>query len=524
MALEVKLGQDLRLRQQLVMTPQLQQAIKILQLSLPELEAIVQSELEQNPMLEPLDQSPAEAASESEMPDPNAAVQSDGEPLPPDGDGPAAANSDDDWETGSREERPAAAVETEARDAAQELKELNSLEKLDWREYLETYSNNVNNWQESAPADNDDDHRSALENTPLRRSTLEDHMMWQLRMSSLAESDQRIAATIIYNLNADGYLETPVAELAAQLEIAPAEVERVLSRVQRFDPPGVAARDLRECLLVQMQNLGMEDSLAARIVAGHLDLLEKHRYAEIAKVLGAAVEMVGQAVKVISLLEPKPGRDYGGEEPTYVVPDVYIQKVGEDYVVTLNREAVPRLRLAGYYQRVLNDADVAPETREYLQERLRSARWLVKSIYQRQQTIFKVATSIVKFQRAFFDHGISQLRPLVLKDVAEDIGMHESTISRATANKYAHTPQGIYELKFFFTSGVKGASGEDVSAETVKEQIRVMVTGETAQNPLSDQAIAEILKARQINIARRTVAKYRQAMGIPPSANRKQVG
>jgi hypothetical protein len=188
----------------------------------------------------------------------------------------------------------------------------------------------------------------------------------------------------------------------------------------------------------------MEESLAARIVTNHLDLLEKHRYAEIAKVLSVPVETVGQAAKIISLLEPKPGRDYGGDEPTYVVPDVYIHKVGEEYVVTLNRDAVPRLRLAGYYQRVLNDVDVAPETREYLAERLRSARWLVKSIYQRQQTIFKVATSIVKFQRAFFDHGIGLLKPLVLKDVAEDIGMHESTISRATANKYAHTPQEIF--------------------------------------------------------------------------------
>src|ERR1700674_1585530 len=283
MSLEVKLGQDLRLRQQLVMTPQLQQAIKILQLSLPELEAIVQSELEQNPMLEPLDQSPAEAASESEMPDPDAA-SGDGEPLPAETDG-AAANSDDDWETGSRQEKVAPSVEVEARDAALEIKELNSLEKLDWREYLETYSNN---WQESAPADNDDDHRSALENTPLRRSSLEDHMMFQLRMSSLPESDLKIGATIIYNLNEDGYLETPVEELAAQLEIPPAEVERVLARVQRFDPPGVAARDLRECLLAQLQNLGMEESLAARIISNHLDLLEKHRYAEIAKALSVA--------------------------------------------------------------------------------------------------------------------------------------------------------------------------------------------------------------------------------------------
>ncbi|MGC1341690.1 MAG: hypothetical protein WA854_05155, partial [Candidatus Binataceae bacterium] len=245
---------------------------------------------------------------------------------------------------------------------------------------------------------------------------------------------------------------------------------------------------------------------------------------EIAKQLAVTVEMIGQAHKIIALLEPKPGRDYGGAEPTYVVPDVYIHKLGEDYMVTLNRDAVPRLRIAGYYQRVMNDVNSAPETREYLQERLRSAKWLVKSIYQRQQTIFKVANSIVKFQRAFFDHGVSHLKPLVLKDVAEDIGMHESTISRATANKYAHTPQGIFELKFFFTSGVKGSSGEDVSAETVKEKIRELVSAEEPNNPLSDQAIAEMLRVRQINIARRTVAKYRQALGILPSANRKQVG
>src|SRR5258708_1624169 len=233
MALEVKLGQDLRLRQQLVMTPQLQQAIKILQLSLPELEAIVQSELEQNPMLEPLDQSPAEAASESEMSDPEAAAQADGEPLPPDGDGLNGTNSDDDWETGSREEKPAPTVEVEARDAALEIKELNNLEKLDWREYLETYSNN---WQESTPSDNDDDHRSALENTPLRRSSLEDHMMWQLRMSNLPESDQPIGATIIYNLNEDGYLETPADELAPHLKVTPPEPNRMLPRLHRFNP------------------------------------------------------------------------------------------------------------------------------------------------------------------------------------------------------------------------------------------------------------------------------------------------
>jgi RNA polymerase sigma-54 factor len=306
------------------------------------------------------------------------------------------------------------------------------------------------------------------------------------------------------------------------LETEVERVERVLKRVQQFDPPGVAARDLRECLFAQLRNLGMEESLAARIVLNHIDLLEKHRYAEISKILGVAPEMVNDAAKAISLLEPKPGRDYSGPEPTYIVPDVYIQKIGDDFIVTLNESAVPRLRLANYYQRVLNDGTVGNETKEYLQERLRSARWLVKSIYQRQQTIFKVANSIVKFQRAFFEHGVSQLKPLVLKDVAEDIGMHESTISRATANKYAHTPQGIFELKFFFTSGVKATDGEDVSAETVKEKIRALVATEPQGDPLSDQAIAEILRKDQINIARRTVAKYRQALGILPSGRRKK--
>ena len=231
--------------------------------------------------------------------------------------------------------------------------------------------------------------------------------------------------------------------------------------------------------------------------------------------------MVGEAAKVISLLEPKPGRDYGGQDAAYIVPDVFIQKIGEDFIVTLNESAVPRLRLANFYQRVLNDGTASSETKEYLQERLRSARWLVKSIFQRQQTIFKVANSIVKFQHAFFEHGISHLRPLVLKDVAQDIEMHESTISRATANKYAHTPQGIFELKFFFTSGVKASEGEDVSAETVKEKIRTLVSAER-EEPLSDQAIADILRRDKINIARRTVAKYRQALGILPSSRRKK--
>ncbi|MBV8775099.1 MAG: RNA polymerase factor sigma-54 [Deltaproteobacteria bacterium] len=517
MALEVKLGLDLRLRQQLVMTPQLQQAIKILQLSLPELETVVQSELDANPMLEPLDQSVAETAANAEQSE-DTNLSADGEPLPPEPE-LGASEPESDWERVNGEV-PVQGVATEGPDAAVEMRE-QSLEKLDWPEYLETYSNNWQNGE--APSNDDDERRQALENTITKKASLEDHLMWQLRLSSLDQGQQRIGATIIYNLDDDGYLETPLAELASQLEISVEAVDAVLKRIQRFDPPGVAARDLRECLLAQLQNLGMEESLAARIARYHLDLLEKHRYSEIAKALGVGLDMVAEAARSIASLEPKPGRDYGGAEPAYIVPDVYIQKIGDDFVVTLNESAVPRLRLANYYQRVLNDNEVGTDTKEYLQERLRSARWLVKSIYQRLQTIFKVANSIVKFQRPFFEHGVGHLRPLVLKDVAEDIGMHESTISRATANKYAHTPQGIFELKFFFTSGVKAADGEDVSAETVKEKIRTLVAGEGQDNPLSDQAIADILHNDQINIARRTVAKYRQALGILPSSRRKKL-
>jgi RNA polymerase sigma-54 factor len=514
MAIETRLNLDMRLRQQLVMTPQLQQAIKILQLSLPELEVVVQNELDSNPLLEPLDMSVAETAANAD----NSAelASTEGEPLPAEPE-PGTVDPTSEWEP-APVEQPVESATVEAPDAAAEVQDP-SLDRLDWREYLENYSNN---WQDGE-ASNDDERRQTLENTLTRRTSLEDHLMWQLRLSNLDAEGQRIGATIIYNLSNDGYLETSVAELAAQLEITEARVEQVLRRVQSLDPPGVGARDLRECLFAQLRNHGMEESLAARIVLKHLDLLEKHRYAEIAKELAISLDLVREAAKTIALLEPKPGRDYGGAEPAYIVPDVYIQKVGDDFVVTLNESAVPRLRLATYYQRVLNDGAVAASTKEYLQERMRSARWLVKSIFQRQQTISKVANSIVNFQRAFFEHGISHLKPLVLKDVAEDIRMHESTISRATANKYAHTPQGIFELKFFFTSGVKAADGDDVSAETVKEKMRALVASEPPDNPLSDQAIAGLLGRDQINIARRTVAKYRQALGILPSSRRKKL-
>ena len=297
----------------------------------------------------------------------------EGEPLPAE---PEAGTVDPaaEWEPGPVE-TPEQPLMAEAPDAAAEIQDP-GIEKLDWREYLETYQNN---WQDGETQNDDrapagDGKQAHPANLARRPSDV------AARLSALDDDDQRIGATIIYNLDDDGYLETPVAELATQLETSVERVERVLKQVQRLDPPGVGARDLRECLFAQLRNLGMEESLAARVVLHHLDLLEKHRYNEIAKELGVPLDMVREAAKMISLLEPKPGRDYGGAEPTYIVPDVYIQKVGDDFVVTLNESAVPRLRLASYYQRVLNDGAVATQTKEYLQERMRSARcWSSRS-------------------------------------------------------------------------------------------------------------------------------------------------
>ncbi|TMB02166.1 MAG: RNA polymerase factor sigma-54, partial [Deltaproteobacteria bacterium] len=300
-------------------------------------------------------------------------------------------------------------------------------------------------------------------------------------------------------------------------------VEHVLQRLQEFDPPGVAARSLAECLLIQLRQLGLaNDSLPARIVRAYLPMLESRRFDRLARELGVPMEQIAEATKIISVLEPKPGRDFSESDTRYVTPDVHVHKVSDEYIVTLNEEGLPRLRVSSFYRRMLG-ANGAPEARGYIQEKMRAAAWLIKSIHQRQRTLYMVTSSIVKFQREFLDRGVAHLRPLVLKDVANDIGMHESTVSRATAGKYVHTPQGTFELKYFFTSSLRSGRGEDVSAESVKDKIRSIIAKEDARKPLSDQYIAELLGKEQIDIARRTVAKYRELMGILPSSKRKQV-
>jgi RNA polymerase sigma-54 factor len=490
MAQDARIVLQQRLSQQLVMTPQLRQAIKILQVSRAELETLIDQELTENPVLEE-----------------NLDEKLEGPPEVPTVDG---QNGAEEYQNGA--EKP-------------EVEAASNVGEIDWKEYAENYSNDIHGSTGHAGGSDDEDRRAALENVLVKRTLLPDHLMWQLRLSDLSDAEKEVGAIIIGSLDKDGYLPIQPEEVAFLADTWPDVeiVQRVLRRIQSLDPPGVAARDLAECLLIQLRQLGLDEaSLPARIVRDYLPMLESRRFDRLARELGVTIEQIAEATKVISVLEPKPGRDFGDQDTRYVTPDVFVHKVGEEYVVTLNEEGLPRLRVSSFYRRMLGQ-NGTPEARGYIQEKMRAAAWLIKSIHQRQRTLYMVTSSIVKFQQEFLEKGVSMLRPLVLKDVANDIGMHESTVSRATAGKYVHTPQGTFELKYFFTSSLRGGQGAEVSAESVKEKIREIIAKEDAKKPLSDQYIAEMLGKEQIDIARRTVAKYRELMGILPSSKRKQV-
>jgi RNA polymerase sigma-54 factor len=326
---------------------------------------------------------------------------------------------------------------------------------------------------------------------------------------------------IIGNLDLAGYLKEPsIEEIAEEAEVPVERADAVLRRIQTFDPVGVAARSLQECLLVQAQHAGVDDPILTRIITDHLGNLEKKNYQAIARDLKEPIEEIYEAAKVIQQLDPRPGREYTTEEPQYITPDVFVHKVGDKYFVVPNDDGLPKLKISGFYRSALNGS---PKAREYIQDKLRSAQWLIRSIQQRQRTIVKVTESIIKFQREFFDKGIAHLKPLILRDVAEDINMHESTISRVTTNKYVHTPQGIFELKFFFNSGISRTDGDEVASEAVKTKIKQIIAAEDLRHPYSDQKIVELLKDQGIDIARRTVAKYREQLGILSSSKRKKI-
>lgn len=479
MALEVRLVQ--KLQQKLVMTPQLRQAIKILQLQREELDTLIDEELAENPVLE---------RAEGEEPIPEEP------PMVGEGDTPVAMT-----------------------DAPQK-------EDINWESYLDSYNGNTPSLPSTGGNDDDEDRQRSLENMMTRTESLVDHLSDQLRFHELSPDEERVASIIIGNLNISGYLETPLEELAASAGVHIELAAYVLQLIQACDPPGIGARDLRECLLLQLRMQALEDhrveepavALATRIVQDHLAVIESHRFDRLAKDLGVTIGDLTQAMKIIVALEPKPARNFTEEEVRYVIPDVHVHKLGDEYVVTLNEEGLPRLRVSQSYRRLLAEGG---DVKEYLNDKLRSAAWLIKSIQQRQRTLFLVAESIVKFQQDFLTHGVSQMHPLVLRDVADDVGVHESTVSRAIANKYMATPRGIFAMKKFFTTALKGQQGPDVAAESVKEQIREMITNEDAAHPLSDEDIAKKLSRDNVTIARRTVAKYRENMNILSSAKRK---
>ncbi|MBI2346676.1 MAG: RNA polymerase factor sigma-54, partial [Deltaproteobacteria bacterium] len=367
------------------------------------------------------------------------------------------------------------------------------------------------------------DELPSYENTLTESESLQDHLLWQLHLADLTPAQLAIGTEIIGNINEDGYLAATVEEIASKTDATSEAVAEVLCRVQQFDPPGVAASDLQACLLMQADQLGSDAPLLKQIIREHLHDLERHDFAHLAKKLKIGIDQARALGHVIQHMEPKPGRQFNRENTQYITPDVFVYKLADDYVVVLNEDGLPRLHVSNFYRRTLQGGNtVGSDTKEYIQNKLRSALWFIKSIQQRQQTLYKVTTSIVKFQRDFFDQGISHLKPLVLRDVAEDIGMHESTVSRVTTNKYLHSPRGIFELKFFFNSSVPKSEGGDIAAEAVKKRISYLIQKEDRRQPLSDQGIAHILRRENILIARRTVAKYREALAIPTSSQRRR--
>lgn len=487
MALELK--QSIKMAQQLVITPQLQQAIKLLQLSRLELATLIQKELLENPVLDDDEEE----------------------------DESAKLSAAEKHEQAKDEDRGHEHSTDEIGTSDGTLKEPVN---FDWENYLDKYNEPG---YAAQSRDTTLDEAPTYENVLTQSESLHDHLLWQMHLSDMKSREQEIGNEIIGNIDDDGYLQANVEEIAAKKNADPKEVEDVLKRIQGFDPIGVAARSISECLLLQLKPLNTGGEVAAEIVKNCMPELERHDANQIVKKLGLPLEKVKEALFIISALEPKPGRPYSQELPQYIIPDVHVQKIGNDYVVTLNEDGLPKLRVSDFYRRALmRGSSVGGQTKEYIQDRMRQAVWLIKSIHQRQRTLYRVTTSIVKFQRDFFDKGIADLKPLLLRDVAEDISMHESTVSRVTANKFMHTPRGIFELKFFFNSGFNKLEGGGVASEVVKFLIKNLIDNEDPQNPLPDQGIAEFLKEKNIDIARRTVAKYRETMGILPSSRRKK--
>ncbi len=483
MALEQKL--QLRLAQKLVMTPSLQQAIKLLQMTRMEVQTTITQELVENPVLE-------------------------------EGDFEESATSDE-----SDDESPEA-----------EVAEVDPMENIDFEAYFSEYLDGGPGLASGSRSQ----HREAppLEATLSREPDLYDHLLWQLHMAEIPDRQREIAELIVGNLDPDGFLVATPEEIRSMGDGIPGEdrytleqVEEALALVRSLDPPGIAFRTLADSLLKQLDTRDEpEDSLVRRVVSQHWELFLKRQFPSLAKKLGVELAELESVVEIIKTLQTRPGLRFSSDRAQYVEPDVYVVKVSGEYVIQVNDDGLPKLRISGAYRQMLRavKSDIGQaEAKEFIREKLRAALWLIKSIDQRQRTIYKVAESIVRQQRSFLDSGIDRLRPMVLRDVADDIGMHESTVSRVVSNKYIHTPRGVFPMKFFFHSGIERDYGGDISSLTVKRKIKQLIESENQKRPLSDSELTRILKREGINIARRTVAKYRDELGISSSTHRKEI-
>lgn len=506
MSMRTTIHQNQVMTQKLVMTPKLQQAIKILQMPRLELAQYVSQQLVENIALEESYDEPEEIDTEDESENDSNESESEG----------TEANTDleivptDDTEASNETDSPELDITNE------------DFGDVDWENYFLDSAATNNEWETPV----DEGTRDTLAN---ESESLEEHLLWQLRMSALSEEDIRIGEAIIGNIDDDGYLTTDNAELEIIIEIAELmdckaeDVERLLSLIQTFDPAGVGSRNLEECLLIQLEQLGLANTAAYEIVEeGHIQDLEANRLPQIAKNLKVDIELVRAASDAISALEPKPGRQYSSTKPGYVFPEVSVIEIDGQYRIIMN-DFGPSLRLSSYYQHMLKSQDVlASEERNYIRSKVQSAQWLIESIEHRRRTILRVTESIFDVQKGFLDKGPAYLKPLTLKEIADRIGVHEATVSRATRGRYVQTPRGVFELKYFFTSAVSTENGNKASSEAVKASIKNMIATEDPKSPLSDSEIERRLKQEGFKVARRTIAKYRDGLGIPSSNKRKQ--
>lgn len=488
----IKMSQSLKQTQSLMITPQLQQAIKLLTLTHLEMTNVIAQEMVENPMLEEFDNELSrEEASDNEF---------DGAELQAESHEATSDNF-----------------------SGPELVE-GSKEQFDWENYIESSEG-----KSTAPSmvSYDDEDNPNYENMVSRGQTLAEHLEWQLRMENLSPAAAELAYEVIHNLNEDGLLEIPFEEISKKSSLDKEDALDVLIMIQNLDPIGCATQSLQECLLVQARNLIPRVPLVEILIKDHFLLLQSKDYSALSKATGVSVDSVKNAELIIQEFHPRPGKLISSEETQYVVPDIYVKEVGGEFSIQLNDEGVPRLKISNLYKSLIKQKGEVEEhnkgAQEFVQEKLRAALWLIKSIENRQKTIHKVADAILKYQPEFFKKGPKFLRPMILKDIALEIGMHESTVSRVTTNKFMHTPIGTFELKYFFNAGIGGKNGGiDIAGESLKLKIKALVDSEDVRRPISDQKIAELLSEDDIVVARRTVAKYRELMGILPSSKRKK--